>query len=124
MEPVIDLSKYAFCETKHASSGSRWHIRKLTSAGRKQGGGADSRSLCGLEVSWDLRTPVTPEQVATACGHCARGLAVEAGQLEMVAHAMCWAAGGEDAWKDHAKRQPWFDLARKFQDEVLSRPPA
>ena len=48
--------EYAFCETVHASALSPWHIRKLTEQGKKLGGGADTPSLCGLKVSWDLRT--------------------------------------------------------------------
>lgn len=37
--------EYAFCEHVGASAHSRWHIL---------GGGADTSSLCGVEVAWDL----------------------------------------------------------------------
>ena len=38
---------HAFCETYHAPPLAPWHIRRLTEAGRRTGGGADSASLCG-----------------------------------------------------------------------------
>jgi len=45
---------YAFCEPVTASSRSRWHIRLLTEAGRLESGGADTPSLCGRDMAWDL----------------------------------------------------------------------
>ncbi len=50
---------YAFCECAYASGVSRWHIRRLTEAGYKLGGGADTLSLCGKKVSWDLKVTIT-----------------------------------------------------------------
>lgn len=61
--------RYAFCETIHASSYTPWHIRQLTDAGRKFGGGADTPALCGLRVSWDIPTPVNPI-LEHACNKC------------------------------------------------------
>lgn len=51
--------EYSFCESVHASSYSKWHIRKLTSKGKFLGGGADTLALCGLKVAWDLNVPVS-----------------------------------------------------------------
>ena len=45
---------YSFCESVHATPYSKWHIRKLTNVGKKLGGGADTKSLCGRDVNWDL----------------------------------------------------------------------
>ena len=52
------MKRYAFCETVIACSISPWHIRELTDQGWKFGGGADTNSLCGRVVSWDLKSPV------------------------------------------------------------------
>lgn len=50
--------KYSFCEPAAASSISRWHIRKLTSKGKMLGGGADTHSLCGRPMAWDLEVDI------------------------------------------------------------------
>jgi hypothetical protein len=47
--------KYVFCETTAAYV---WHVRKLSEQGIKLGGGADTKTLCGLRPSWDLKAPV------------------------------------------------------------------
>jgi hypothetical protein len=52
------LIMFSFCEPVTASSRSFWHIRKLSEAGRKLGGGADTPSLCGRVVCWDLEASV------------------------------------------------------------------
>lgn len=52
---------HSFCEPVTASPRSRWHIRQLTSAGRKTTGGVDTKSLCGREMAWDLSNPVAQE---------------------------------------------------------------
>lgn len=45
---MIDLTKFAYCESVHATSISPWHIRELSAAvGLKLGGGVDTASLCG-----------------------------------------------------------------------------
>ena len=50
---------YSFCESVHASSRSKWHIRRLTEKGPKYGGGIDTKSLCGaVSAGWDLRVPI------------------------------------------------------------------
>lgn len=54
--------EFSFCESIHASSTSLWHIRKLTAQGRKPGGGADTKALCGRDMAWDLQHPVTPNE--------------------------------------------------------------
>ena len=53
------MPQYSFCESSHAGPFSPWHIRKLKEAGRKLGGGADTPSLCGKKVAWDLKSEVT-----------------------------------------------------------------
>ena len=62
--------EYSFCESVHATSTSPWHIRPLTSAGRKLGGGIDTPSLCGVvRVGWDLKTPIDDVRLRH-CGVC------------------------------------------------------
>lgn len=67
------MPKYAFCETVHASGTSPWHIRELTSAGKKLGGGADTLALCGRKASWDLISDPPPAAVNMpehVCSEC------------------------------------------------------
>lgn len=57
------MVKYAFCESATADSLAPWHIRPLTPAGKKLGGGIDTRSLCGRVGpspgnGWDLEAEV------------------------------------------------------------------
>lgn len=40
------------CETVHAIT---VHLRRLSVAGVKYGGGADTLALCGAKAAWDLR---------------------------------------------------------------------
>ena len=47
---------YSFCERVTAGPGSPLHIRQLTAAGLKTGGGADSVAFCGANVAWDTST--------------------------------------------------------------------
>ena len=62
---------HSFCETVSASSESPWHIRKLTEKGKKLGGGADTESLCGFRVSWDLNVEITEHHLNHCCKLCA-----------------------------------------------------
>lgn len=65
--------EYSYCESAHASSRSVWHLRRLTRAGRKPGGGADTPALCGRVVAWDLEMPVEPHRLAAClCAVCVR----------------------------------------------------
>lgn len=66
-EPTED-PKYSYCETVHAGPFSLWHIRPLSSIGRKLGGGADTKSLCGKTVSWDR--PMDVSRDVEACRSC------------------------------------------------------
>jgi hypothetical protein len=50
--------KLSFCET--AAAGGLWHIRRLTDQGKKLGGGADTRTLCGREAAWDVQFDFSP----------------------------------------------------------------
>lgn len=63
---------YSFCESVFATSVSRWHIRQLSKSGPKYGGGADTPSLCGLDLckGWDLYTELTPHHLGHACKDC------------------------------------------------------
>ncbi|WP_159599502.1 hypothetical protein [Agromyces humi] len=68
---------YAYCETITAGPTTRNHIRPITEAGLKTGGGADTVAICGREVAWDLRTAdiyhlpgVTAEGVDWICANC------------------------------------------------------
>ena len=63
---------YSFCERATATSTSPWHIRRLTDAGRKLGGGADTPALCGCEVAWDLSTEVPTGSFDYVCRQCAK----------------------------------------------------
>lgn len=56
---------HAFCETIAAST---THIRVLSSAGPKYGGGADTRALCGAKASWDTKTPFSEALVRNWSG--------------------------------------------------------
>ena len=62
--------EFAFCESVRATSTSPWHIRKLTDQGLKTGGGADTKALCGREVSWDLDVEMTTLNFTVACPVC------------------------------------------------------
>ena len=67
----LKLQKYAYCEGMFASSTSFWHIRKLSSKGRKPSGGADTLALCGHKVSWDLN--ISPDILTDrTCLACAK----------------------------------------------------
>jgi hypothetical protein len=55
----MKTTEYSFCEGVHSGPNSKWHIRKLSDIGRKLGGGADTLSLCGKQVPWDMKVEVT-----------------------------------------------------------------
>ena len=60
-------------EFDSATSNSPWHIRQLTEAGKKMGGGIDTPSLCGRKQNgWDVnhRAPeqgIKPDFVCESC---------------------------------------------------------
>ena len=62
--------EYSFCETATAGGASPWHIRTLTGIGRKLGGGADTPSLCGRQVAWDIGVELTEHHVGHCCPKC------------------------------------------------------
>lgn len=71
----ISVSTYSFCERVWAGPSSPWHIRRLSSAGRKLGGGIDTRSLCGRIVppegkGWDLDVEITSHHLTHSCKAC------------------------------------------------------
>lgn len=54
------LDRFAYCEPNTATGLDTWHIRRLTDAGRRLGGGIDTPTLCGRDwQGWDLEAPVT-----------------------------------------------------------------
>lgn len=60
-----------YCEPVWASSLARWHIRRITETGLHTGGGADTKALCGLEVSWDIFPIATnPYALKSSCPEC------------------------------------------------------
>ena len=63
--------QYAFCETATAGPRTPWHIRKLGAKGLKLGGGADTPSLCGRTVAWDLKVEITEHHLEHNCRKCA-----------------------------------------------------
>lgn len=66
----MNTGQYSFCETVTATGSSPWHIRKLTKTGQKLGGGADTKSLCGLTVAWDLGVQLSTEHFGHCCNSC------------------------------------------------------
>lgn len=62
--------EFVFCERINATGSSPWHIRKLTSNGTKFGGGADTKALCGKDVSWDLKVNISNINLAVSCPQC------------------------------------------------------
>jgi hypothetical protein len=75
---------YAFCESAMATANSRWHIRKVSEAGLKLGGGIDTPSLCNKvrptgdrtekivgAGGWDLGVRITLGHLHTCCPECA-----------------------------------------------------
>ena len=61
---------FSFCENTWAGSETPWHIRKLTTNGRKLTGGADSVALCGRFVYWDLDIEITEHHLTHCCQKC------------------------------------------------------
>lgn len=67
------MSEYSYCESVTASGSSPWHIRRLTDAGRKTGGGIDTDSLCGrvkAPYGWDLERAVHRAHYEFVCPTC------------------------------------------------------
>ena len=64
------------CETQYATPLSPEHLRQITAAGPKIGGGADTTALCGRVVAWDTH-PATADDVANdrLCPRCATSAA-------------------------------------------------
>jgi hypothetical protein len=62
------MTEYSFCETLAAYA---WHIRPLTAKGRKLSGGADTKTLCGLEAAWDIKAPILiADRSSGVCRKC------------------------------------------------------
>lgn len=78
------MPEYSFCEPVMAGPLGPWHIRELTEAGRKLGGGADTESLCGRKMGWDLDVEISEFHLDRACKKCAEAYkaARDKGRLE------------------------------------------
>lgn len=65
-------TKFTLCESLYASGHGKWHIRKLTTAGKKLGGGIDTKSLCGkVDKGWDLNVEMTQHHLDNnTCPEC------------------------------------------------------
>lgn len=61
---------YVFTESVAAGSLSPWHIRRLGARGLRLNGGADTPSLCGRQMSWDIDCPVKGPALEEACKKC------------------------------------------------------
>lgn len=55
---VVVSVAYSYCETVAAVG--LWHIRRLSEKGRKPSGGADTKTLCGLQAAWDVPSSPVP----------------------------------------------------------------
>jgi hypothetical protein len=69
---MSNSEQYAFCEYVTAGPNSPWHIRQLSSVGKKCGGGADTASFCGKRVSWDLKVDISEHHLSHSCTECVR----------------------------------------------------
>jgi hypothetical protein len=70
LNPPVATETHSYCEAWSAGSLSPWHIRRLTSKGKKLSGGADTQSLCGQGMSWDVRPMVTKHPLTEVCAKC------------------------------------------------------
>lgn len=61
---------YSFCETYSASGSTPWHIRVLSDQGPKLSGGADTPSLCGRTVAWDIKVDLSAHHLSHCCVSC------------------------------------------------------
>jgi len=90
------MPELSFCESTHASGTSPWHIRELTDQGRKLGGGADTKALCGREVAWDIEAEITHRGLDGACQRCVREIQMRyAGDIWDILVATCGAAADD-----------------------------
>lgn len=69
------MAIYSFCESTTAGPRSPWHIRELTSVGKKLGGGIDTKGLCGfprVTYGWDLDVEIVEFHLEkNTCPTCA-----------------------------------------------------
>ena len=74
---------YSFCESIHAGSNSRWHIRPLLYGVRRLGGGIETEGLCGRPEKgkgWDLDVEITDHHLTHCCPKCAEIFRIECGR--------------------------------------------
>jgi hypothetical protein len=66
IEPTT-VETHSYCETwTDTPEKIFYHIRKLTSIGKKMDGGSDTPSLCGLVMNWD-KAPLVTNNPPTGC---------------------------------------------------------
>jgi hypothetical protein len=70
--------KLSFCESVAATGRGKWHLRYLTDAGPKYGGGIDTPSLCGhVKDGWDLEVEITQFHLEhNTCEECRKRAAI------------------------------------------------
>jgi|ERR1019366_6396901 hypothetical protein len=101
--------EYSFCETLVAYV---WHIRPLTDQGRKNGGGADTLTLCGLKPLWDINTPINLDlPLDGICSKCSQ--IYMGGTLMLKVILFCFV--GLHHWVVYEISTPWC-----FQEECLT----
>lgn len=68
----LQIPRLSFCETVGASGSTPLHIRVLSPQGRYLGGGADTPSLCGRPMAWDVEGRVDGDSVSMRgmCPQC------------------------------------------------------
>lgn len=71
-QEVLVGPRFSFCESVMASGTSGIHIRILTGRGMRPSGGADTPSLCGREMAWDVPGVVNEATAADprTCRQC------------------------------------------------------
>ena len=72
VDPVPGSEPFRFCEPSWVGTSPPWHIRRLSEAGEKLGGGADTPALCGLYLNrgWDLKVKITEGHLEHSCAAC------------------------------------------------------
>jgi hypothetical protein len=90
IKPQSFAGQFALCESVTATGTSPRHIRVLKENGMKAGGGADTDSLCGRPMAWDLSIVTATEihntlpyqhQSSRYCSNCVEimtGISAEA----------------------------------------------
>ena len=70
--PIPGTDGFRFCEPSWVGGADPWHIREISQAGEKLGGGADTPAFCGLDLNggWDLRVKIAEGHLSHSCREC------------------------------------------------------